>query len=313
MPFMRVLPRYASGTIDGKGGRMRAESISTAPVFLALLAGACFGAGGLVSKLVVAQGFAVADVTCAQLVNAMAVLGVICLIKRYRYPGFSACAKLAGIGVFNAATTFCYYLAIGRVSVSCAVAFQFQYVWMALALACASSRKLPSARSAICAALIVPGSLLGSGLADEAFAGELVVDALGLFLAIACALFYALYMHLNAKIEISRPPLQRTFFTMVGAAIFGLAVSPLLGGGMMGFSLAPYGLLMGMIMSVIPCACLAFASAKLPSSLVAALSSSELPVAIAMGAIALGEAITPLKVVGIVIVCAAIAASNRRG
>ena len=244
----------------------------------------------------------------------MAVLGVVCAVKRYKLPGLTACLKLAGVGVLNAATTFCYYLAIDRISVSCAVAFQFQYVWMALALECASSRKPPSARAAICAALVIPGSLLGSGLVDEALNGYLVLDVAGIAIAIACAVFYALYMHFNAEVEIDRPPLQRASFAMVGAAIVGVAVTPLLGGDIADFSIAPYGLLMGLIMSVIPCACLAFASAKLSGSVVAVLSSSELPAAIAIGAITLGEAVTPLKVAGVVLVCVAIAASNyRRG
>ena len=286
------------------------EKYSTSSVCCALVAGICFGAGGAISQVVASLGFEIVDITCAQLVSAMLVLGVVCFAKRYKTPNLHACLKLAILGIFNAATTYCYYLAIDKISVSCAVSFQFQYVWIVLVFECISSKVVPSVKLVICAALIIPGSLLGSGLVDEVLAQNLDIDIAGIFIAIACAIFYAAYMHLNAKIELSYPPLQRTFFTMVGASVVGVVATSIMKGGLVNVSVAPFGLVMGVIMSATPCACLAYASSKLSGSLIAVLSSSELPVAVLVGAAVLGEAITPLKVVGVILVCASIAVSN---
>ena len=67
---------------------------------------------------------------------------------------------------------------------------------------------------------------------------------------------------------------------------------------------------MGFIMSVVPCLGLSIAAKRLPGGIVAILSSSELPVAVLAGFLMFGESVTPLVVVGVVIICASIALSQ---
>ncbi len=75
-------------------------------------------------------------------------------------------------------------------------------------------------------------------------------------------------------------------------------------------ALAPGGLVMGLVSSVIPCVCLAAASTKLPGGLVAILTSSELPTAVLAGALMFGEAVTPLVLFGVILILASIVLSE---
>ena len=303
-------PRDPAGTIDGQGEEVNGSTSRALPVVLALVAGIAFGSGGTISQVVAAQGFQVTNITCAQLVCAAVLLGVVCVAKRYALPVGKVALKLAAVGIFYAGTTFCYYLAIDRLSVGCAVAFQFQYVWIALVIGSIAARCLPRPKAIVCAALVVPGSLLGSGLVDEAIAGKATFDFFGITLAIACAVCYALYMHFNAQVELEYPPLQRTFFQMCGAAIVAIAAVPFMSTQPMTIDIVPYGLIMGLIMGVLPCAFLAVASTRLSGSLIAVLSASELPAAIVTGVLVLGESCTALQVIGAAVICVAIAVSN---
>ena len=58
---------------------------------------------------------------------------------------------------------------------------------------------------------------------------------------------------------------------------------------------------MGVLATIIPCSCLAVAGKRLPGGIVAILTSAELPAAVASGCLLLGEPISVLRVVGIVL------------
>lgn len=67
---------------------------------------------------------------------------------------------------------------------------------------------------------------------------------------------------------------------------------------------------MGVLATIIPCSCLAVAGKRLPGGIVAILTSAELPAAVASGCLLLGEPISVLRVVGIVLILASIVLSE---
>ena len=64
---------------------------------------------------------------------------------------------------------------------------------------------------------------------------------------------------------------------------------------------------MGLIMSVIPVLCIVGSSTVLPGGIVAILTSTELPAAVLAGVILFREPVTPLVVVGVVLILASVA------
>lgn len=285
-------------------------------VAMAFVAGASYGLAGAVSRLVSSGGFTVSQIVVAQTLMAVLILGILVLVK-YRPRGIRRVdiAKLMGVGVCSIASGYCYYTAISMLSVGTAVAIQFQYVWIVVVIAAVVNRARPSKWVIMATVLIIFGTLFGSGMADEIIAnGGLLMSPMGLLIAFACAVFYGLFIFLNGKVALDQPAVTRSFFMMLGGLILASALCP---GFYMGecdvVALAPGGLVMGLVSSIIPCVCLAAASTKLSGGLVAILTSSELPTAVFAGAVMFGETITPLVLFGVVLILVSIVLSEADG
>lgn len=286
----------------------------TFAVVLALLAGTSYGIGGALSQIVASAGFSVMQVCFGQYVFAVIILGVLVVLK-YQ-PGMSPkeIVQLIILGAASSISAFTYYLAIDMLSVSAAVAIQFQYVWIAVVFQIIFERKLPGKWTILSAALIVAGTFFGSGMADEILAGGLTMSPLGLLCAAICAVFYALFIYMNGRIAVDHHPVPRTFFEVIGGMILVSLLMPLNGGFTFNFiTLAPWGILMGIVMSVIPVLFIVAASSRLSGGLVAILTSTELPMAVLAGALILGETTTPLIIGGVCIILTAIALAQLDG
>lgn len=70
---------------------------------------------------------------------------------------------------------------------------------------------------------------------------------------------------------------------------------------------------MAVVMSILPVLCIVGASLRLPSGIVAVLTSTELPAAVVAGVLLLGETVTPLVIAGVVMILAGVALSEARG
>ena len=281
----------------------------------ALVAGLAYGLGGTFNKMVATTGFAVGHIAIEQFLIASIILAVVTLVAYRRVPALEVCLRLMGTGAFLGATTLFLYYAIAELSVGQAVAIQFQYVWITLAIQCVVERKRPNGWVVLCALVIIVGSLMGSGLADEIVAGGLNnVSVTGLLLAAACSVSYSCFLYLNSKIAVEEPPLMRTLFLALGGAVVAsLAAPDFYTGACDVVALNPGGMLMALVAVVLPCVCLGLASRTLPGGLVAVLTADELPGAVFSGWLLLGEAITPLIIVGVVLICAGIVVSEAKG
>lgn len=282
------------------------------PALAALVAGASFGVNGTFSQIVAAQGFTLQHIAVMQFICGAVILGIVALIKREPLPGGRDMLKLFAIGALQAASCLSYYLAIDNLSVGQAVAIQFQYVWIAVVIQNIAERTLPSKWVVISTVIIIAGTLLGSGLADEALAGELGgISLIGIAFAVACAFFYAFFIYFNGRFATEQPTVSRTFFVAIGAVIVTSLVSPdFYLGGCDVTALAPWGLFMGVLATILPCSCLAIAGKHLPGGIVAILTSAELPAAVASGCLMLGEPISVLRVVGVVLILGSIVLSE---
>lgn len=282
------------------------------PAAAALIAGISYGLNGTVSQLVAAQGFTLQHIAVMQFICAAVVLGIVTLIKRERLPRWKDALRLLVLGVLQAGSALSLYVAIDDLSVGTAVAIQFQYVWMAVVVQNVVERSLPSKWVVIAAVIIIFGTVMGSGVADEAIAGELSgISLAGIAFAVACAVLYAFFIYLNGRFAVDHPPVSRTFVIAVGAVIVTSLVSPdFYVGACDVAALAPNALLMGFLANILPCMCLAIAGRYLPGGVVAILTAAELPAAVASGCLLLGEPISVLRVVGVVLICLSIVLSE---
>ena len=283
----------------------------------AFIAGCSFGLGGAMSQVIKAQGFEVMHVMLSQTIAGVAILGILVLVKFKQAIPVKEVVKLVALGMVNVIAGIFYYFAIDILSVGTTVAIQFQYVWIVVVFVSIADRKAPGKWTLVSAILIIVGSLLGSGLVDEVIAGGVSMDPLGILLALGCAVVYASFIFLNGRVAIDFDPVPRTFFQTCGSLLTVLITYCVLGTPSCNFvQLAPWGVLMGLIMCVIPILFIVIASTNLDGGLVSILTSSELPMAVLSGCILLQETVTPLVIVGVVVILGSIALAqldNRGG
>lgn len=284
-----------------------------AAIVFALIAGMAYGVGGAISQVVKGQGYEIAHIVVAQFVAAIVILGILVIVRfRPKMPP-KGMVQLAIVGAISTISSYTYYLAIDMISVGQAVAIQFQYVWMAVVIQALFVRKMPKSWTIISSLLIIFGSVFASGVADEMMAGGLQMSPLGVFLGLICALFYALFIVLNGRVCTEYDPISRTFFMVIGGLIIALIALPFMGAGAGPIDvvgLIPGGIVMSLVMTIIPVVCLAMASSRIPGSLVAILTSIELPMSVLAGIVLLGETTTPLAVMGNAVIILAIVLSE---
>lgn len=274
----------------------------------ALVAGCSFGLGGSVSQIIRSQGFEVMHVVLSQTIAGAVIFGLLFLVKRSQSIPFAEIVKLFGLGAVNVLVGIFYFFAVDMLSVGTTVAIQFQYVWMTVAFVCIADRTAPGKWTLVSTALIIAGSLMGSGLADELMAGELTMDPAGLLLALSCAFCYALFLFLNGRIAIEFDPISRSFCQTCGSLVTIVVAYFALGTPSCDVvQLAPWGIVMGLIMCVIPILFIVVASTNLEGGLVSILTSSELPMAVFSGYVILHETVTPLVIIGVAVILGAIA------
>lgn len=274
----------------------------------ALIAGCSFGIGGAISQIIRSQGFEVMHVVLSQTIVGGIILGVLVLVKfKQRIPRADI-VKLVVLGMVNVLAGVCYFFAIDMLSVGTTVAIQFQYVWIVVLFVSIADRTVPGKWTLISSVLIIFGSLLGSGLADELLAGSFAMDPLGLLLALGCALFYASFIFFNGRIATDYDPVPRSFFqtcgSLVTVTVFFIALDT---PPCSIVEIAPRAVLMGLVMGVIPILFIVIASTNLDGGLVSILTSSELPMAVFSGYLLLHEAVTPLVVIGVLLILGSIA------
>lgn len=275
---------------------------------VAFLAGCSFGLGGAISQIASAQGFSVMQVCFAQYACAAVVLAVLVIVKFHPTMTKKEMFQMALLGAISSISSFTYYQAIDLIGVSAGVAIQFQYVWMAVAIQTLVERKKPGKWTVISSLLVVVGSFFASGMADEVMTGGLTMDPFGLFCAVICALFYAIFIYFSGNVAPSAEPVSKTFFGVLGGFALVACLTPFNGGfGFDAAALAPWGLLMGIVMSIIPVLFIVVANSLISGSLVAVLTSSELPMAVFAGFILLHEGVTSFIVFGVIVILGAIA------
>lgn len=285
--------------------------INTLGIITAFAAGCAYGVGGTISQIVKAQGFTLNHIVVMQFLSATAILGILVAVKYRPQIKIIDALKLMGIGAMSVLSSYFYYYAIDLMTVGSAVAIQFQYVWIVVLIISIADRKKPSVWVVGAAVLVIIGSLLASGVADEILSGGLVLNPAGLICAFGCAAVYGLFIFANGRVVTDQPPVIRTFFMVLAGLIIASIIAPdFYTGACDVVAIIPGGIAMGLVMSVIPCLCLAIAAVRIPGGIVAILTSAELPMAVLSGALVLEERVTLLVGIGVVVILIAIVVSE---
>jgi len=215
------------------------------------------------------------------------------------------------LGVLGvAASNYFYYLAIERTNVATAIVLQYTApVWVLLYLALRGLQK-PTPRKIAAVTLAVVGIALVIGVFHS---GGLRRDLIGVIAGLLAAFSFAFYNVGGHRILVRYDHWIVLLYTTLAASLFWIVVNPPWKIAAAHYSVEQWGfLLVFSLLSVLAPFSFYFAGLKYLEPTRAIVVSCLEPVfSIVIAAIALGEGVRPLQIVGIVLVLAAVMVVQR--
>lgn len=274
-------------------------------VLLVFLAGCSYGLLAPVSKLAYNSGFTVAEVVGSQNYIGLLMLVVINLLFFRPKVKFKTALTLMGIGITTALTGVFYGHALQTLPAAVAIVFLFQFTWIGIVIESVANGKWPTRDKVFSIPLLLAGTLLAGGILEL---GEVVITTAGAFWGLLSAITFALFIFFSGRVATDVPAINRSLFYVLGAVITVSLIYPphFFINGAISKGLLSYSVFLGLFGAIIPPLFFALGTPHVGSGLASILSSSELPMAVLMAAIILGEQISLLRWGGIAITLVAI-------
>ncbi len=278
------------------------------PCLWILLGAALYGTMSSCVKLANTQGFSAPELAFWQAAGAALTLGVGACLARQR-ASFQDAPGLLAAGAAIGLTNLFYYESLATLSASLAVVILMQFTWLTLLLDFLVWHRRPARAEILAAAGVLAGSVLASGVTEEALSPSLE----GLGFAFACAATYALYICLGSRAGTRVPWLSRSALIMTGsAAVIGFAHPASLATGSLATpAFAGWIAVLALAGCALPTALFAVGLPQAGPAASAVLMTAELPVAVLTAHLVLGESVSGLQIAGVAVMLGAIGLLNR--
>lgn len=273
-------------------------------------AGACYGVLSTCVKLAYNHGFGLADVSGAQYFYGMALLWIAILCKARYSISLKMLLPFFFLSIPMALTTIFYYESLETLSASLAVVFLFQSIWMGSVVDMIWKRTWPTGLHCLSVLMALGGTMLAAGLCStqETFSFQI-----GMLWGLLAACSYTTEIVGLNTFGKNVPPLWKSAIMATTAALFTFFLLPpvFLESTSRFLDLAPFGIVLGLFGVALPPLLLSTGMPHISPGLGSLLAASELPVALLLSLIVLGESISMMQGIGIVLILGGIFLGNR--
>lgn len=210
-------------------------------------------------------------------------------------------------GTASGFTNTFYISALQEVSVAVAAVMLMQSVWLSILMGAVRHRQWPSRVQVLSVIVVLGGTVLAAGLLPDPGC----LSAKGLLLSFLAAVAYAVTMQATGSLAPTMDATARTWLLCLGAfALVAVVWGPQLGHQTLTAPAIGWGSLTAVFSLILPLACYSRFMGDLPLGVGPVLSALELPASVLFAYVLLRETVTPLQLVGVVIILAAVAYSN---
>lgn len=273
-------------------------------------AGACYGVLSTCVKLAYNHGFGLADVSGAQYFYGMALLWIAILCKARYSISLKMLLPFFFLSIPMALTTIFYYESLETLSASLAVVFLFQSIWMGSVVDMIRKRTWPTGLHCLSVLMALGGTMLAAGLCStqETFSFQI-----GMLWGLLAACSYTTEIVGLNTFGKNVPPLWKSAIMATTAALFTFFLLPpvFLESTSRFLDLAPFGIVLGLFGVALPPLLLSTGMPHISPGLGSLLAASELPVALLLSLIVLGESISMMQGIGIILILGGIFLGNR--
>lgn len=273
-------------------------------------AGACYGVLSTCVKLAYNHGFGLADVSGAQYFYGMALLWIAILCKARYSISLKMLLPFFFLSIPMALTTIFYYESLETLYASLAVVFLFQSIWMGSVVDMIRKRTWPTGLHCLSVLMALGGTMLAAGLCStqETFSFQI-----GMLWGLLAACSYTTEIVGLNTFGKNVPPLWKSAIMATTAALFTFFLLPpvFLESTSRFLDLAPFGIVLGLFGVALPPLLLSTGMPHISPGLGSLLAASELPMALLLSLIVLGESISMMQGIGIVLILGGIFLGNR--
>lgn len=279
---------------------------------LIALGACCYGMLGIFVKMAYIAGFNTAEVTTSQF--GLGVLGLF-ILQLFKRPGRVANTKGAAksklrltiAGTSLGLTSIFYYLSVKYIAVSVAIVLLTQSVWMGVLVEAIIQKKMPGPGKVLPVLVIMIGTLL----ATNVFKQQAGLHWKGVLFGIAGALCYTGTMFSTNHLDIHFPPLKRSLYMVLGGLIVILLVfHSFINMEFSGKIFISRGLVISLLGTILPPLLYTQGMPLAGIGLGAILTSIEIPVAVIMANVLLGEQVILSQWIGVIFILGSVILMN---
>ncbi|MCM3755888.1 DMT family transporter [Sporosarcina aquimarina] len=269
---------------------------------LVIVAASSYGILSSIVKLAIRDGYSASQAVTSQFFIGFLVALLLYVIIQHKRPRFGGGWTLILAGFFTALTGIVYGKTVEYMPASLAVVMLFQFTWIGMLFDCIASRRLPKRVEVISLVFLFSGTIFAAGILNVDLSG---IPWQGWAFGLASATSFASFVMANQKAIEGMDTTTRLLFTSFFAAIVILLFqSPEIvwTGQLFTSSLLLYGLILGLFGIIIPIYLFSIAVPKVGTAMTSILSAMELPVAMTASVVLVGEHITFIQIIGILII-----------
>lgn len=298
-------------------------------ILFIVLGSSSYGMLSTFVKLSYKEGFTTPEVTVAQFAWGALIVSLMALFQKNKGSRANAqdIRKLMIAGIPLSLTSILYYLTVRYIDASVGVVLLMQSVWMGVIVEAVQKKKLPSIEKIMAVVLVLFGTLLATKMIGS---GNVDLDIRGIILGMITAMSFSWTLYSTSSVANHLDPIVRSKFMLYGGSIVVALFAILtqfaphyLGLQLVGedfiFNKAfnpsiflSYGLFVAIFGTVIPPIMLNKGFPICGVGLGSILSSIELPVAMTIAYIFLGEIVNSLQWMGVLTIIGAIVLLNYR-
>ncbi|WP_342429403.1 DMT family transporter [Neobacillus sp. FSL H8-0543] len=276
---------------------------------IVFIGGCCYGALSTFVKLAYSAGFNVAEVTGSQYLFGALLIWVLALFSKKKKLTLPNIGTLLLSGIPVGLTGVFYYQSLQTLHASLAIIFLFQFVWIGTLAEWIFYKKIPTKGKVVSIGILIIGSILAAGIITE---GAFEVSLQGTVWGLLSALTYTAFIFLSGSVGKDIPSVQKSAFLTTGGLItvlillqptelFQLDVF---------MGVAPYGLYLGLLGVALPPLLFTIGMPHIGPGLGTILTASELPIAVILSALVLGEIVSMSQWLGVVFILGGIMVGN---
>ncbi|MCM3177444.1 EamA family transporter [Cytobacillus horneckiae] len=273
------------------------------------LGGACFGVLSTFVKLAYGEGFVLAEVSGSQFIAGTLLIWLLLLFTKKKKISVKRFLFIALSGIPMGLTGIFYYQSLQTLEASLAIIFLFQFVWIGTLLEYLIDHKKPTNQKLIAIFILLIGSILAAGVLTNGFS-NLSLSGVAWGLLSACS--FSAFAYISGTVGRELPPIQRSAIFALGGLLITMVIFPpvFLFDLQTVTAIAPYGLFLGLFGVMLPPLLFAIGMPHVGAGLGTILTSSELPVALFMSLVFLGENLQLVQWIGVCIIIVGIIFGN---